>query len=108
MPDLIRVACVQMTSRTDKAANLEAADRLVAQAASTGADVVILPEKWNAIGDAAVYHAAAEPLEGGESVAAMSEWARTYGITLVGGSIAKRRDGRDKHSNTSVVFASEG
>ena len=108
MPDRIRVACVQMTSRADKAANLETAERLVAQAAATGADIVVLPEKWNAIGDAAVYHATAEPLDGGESVAAMSGWARTHGITLVGGSIAERRDGREKLSNTSIVFDSDG
>ncbi|MDX6400116.1 MAG: deaminated glutathione amidase, partial [Gaiellaceae bacterium] len=108
MPDRIRIACVQMTSRADKSANLEKAERLVAQAAATGADVVVLPEKWNAIGDAAVYHATAEPLEGGESVAAMSGWARTHGITLVGGSIAERREGREKLSNTSLVFDPEG
>src|SRR3954449_3941914 len=53
MPDRIRVACVQMTSRTDKGANLETAERLVAQAAATGSDVAVLPEKWNGIGDAA-------------------------------------------------------
>ena len=108
MPDKIRIACVQMTSRADKSANLETAERLVAQAAATGADVVVLPEKWNVIGDAAVYHATAEPLEGGESVAAMSDWARTHGITLVGGSIAERREGREKLSNTSLVFDSGG
>src|SRR6058998_3781792 len=107
MPDKIRVAAVQMTSRADKAANLEKAERLVAQAAATGADVVVLPEKWNAIGDAAVYHATAEPLEG-ESVVAMSGWARAHGITLVGGSIAERREGREKLSNTSLVFDPEG
>jgi deaminated glutathione amidase len=97
-----------MTSRADKAANLDAAERLVAQAASTGADVVILPEKWNAIGDAALYHEVAEPLEGGASVAAMSDWARRHGITLVGGSISERREGREKVSNTSIVFDSDG
>jgi deaminated glutathione amidase len=99
---------VQMTSRADKAANLETAERLVGQAASTGADVVVLPEKWNAIGDAHILHAAAEPLEGGESVAAMTAWARLHGVTLVGGSITERRDGREKLSNTSLVFDPEG
>ncbi|TML10797.1 MAG: carbon-nitrogen hydrolase family protein, partial [Actinobacteria bacterium] len=34
--------------------------------------------------------------------------ARTHGITLVGGSIAERRDGREKLSNTSIVFDPEG
>src|ERR671930_1687300 len=92
MPDRIRIACVQLTSRADKAANLERTEQLVARAAATGADVVVLPEKWNAIGDAAVLHAAAESLDGGESVAAMSGWARTHGITLVGGSITERRE----------------
>ena len=108
MPDRIRVACVQMTSRTDKAANLETAERLVARAAATGADVVVLPEKWNGIGDAAYYHDTAEPLDASESVTAMSAWARTHGITLVGGSIVELREGRDKRSNTSLVFDSEG
>jgi predicted amidohydrolase len=108
MPERIRVACVQMTSRTDKAANLETAERLVAQAAATGADVVVLPEKWNGIGDAAFYHDTAEPLESGESVTAMSTWARMHGITLVGGSIVELREGREKRSNTSLVFDSDG
>ena len=108
MPDQIRVACVQLTSRADKAANLERAERLVARAAATGADLVVLPEKWNAIGDAAVLEAAAEPIAGGESVEAMATWARTHGITLVGGSITERREGREKLSNTCLVFDPEG
>jgi deaminated glutathione amidase len=108
MSGTLRVACVQLTSRSDKAANLEKAERLVARAAATGADVVLLPEKWNAIGDAEVLHAAAETLDGGESVEAMAGWARDHGITLVGGSITERRDGRQKLSNTSIVFESDG
>ncbi len=108
MADRLRVACVQLTSRDDKAANLERAERLVARAATTGADLVVLPEKWNGIGDAEALHALAEPLEGGESVAAMSTWARRHGVALVGGSITERREGRDKLSNTCCVFASDG
>ena len=108
MTDLLRVACVQMTSRADKAANLETAERLVARAAATGADLVALPEKWNAIGTTEQLHAAAEPLEGGESVAAMADWSRRHGITLVGGSISEQREGREKLSNTSLVFGPDG
>jgi deaminated glutathione amidase len=104
----IRFACVQLTSGTDKAANLEKAERLVAQAAATGADVVALPEKWNAIGDREALHAAAETIEDGESVAAMRRWAQQHGVSLVGGSITERREGREKLSNTSLVFDPDG
>ena len=108
MPDLIRVACVQLTSKADKAANLEKTERLVAKAAASGADLVLLPEKWNAIGGVDTLHEAAETIEDGESVAAMRRWASRHGITLVGGSITERREGREKLSNTSLVFDSDG
>ena len=83
-------------------------ERLVARAAATGADLVLLPEKWNGLGSHEILLDVAESLEGGETVDAMSGWARTHGITLVGGSIAERRDGRQKLSNTCVVFDPEG
>ena len=108
MSDLLRVACVQMTSGPEKAANLEKAEKLVARAASTGADVVVLPEKWNAIGEADTLWAAAEALDGGETVEAMAGWARGHGITLVGGSIAELREGHEKLSNTSIAFGPDG
>jgi predicted amidohydrolase len=97
-----------MTSGPDKADNLEVAARLVRGAAAAGAELVVLPEKWNAIGPPDVLHAAGEPLEGGESVEAMSGWARDLGIVLVGGSITERREGREKLSNTSIVFDRDG
>jgi predicted amidohydrolase len=108
MADPLRVACVQLTSRADKAANLVTAERLVGRAAAAGAELVVLPEKWNGIGDAATLHDLAEPLDGGESVAAMAGWARTHGVALVGGSITERREGREKLSNTCCVFDAEG
>jgi predicted amidohydrolase len=106
--DRIRIACVQLTSGRDKGANLEKTERLVAQAASTGADVVALPEKWNVIGPPDVLHDTAETIEDGESVEAMRNWARTHGVTLIGGSITERREGREKLSNTCLVFDAEG
>ena len=108
MADRLRVACVQLSSSGSKADNLERMESLVARAASTGADVVLLPEKWNGLGSHEILRKVAEPLEGGETVEAMSGWARTHGITLVGGSIAERREGREKLSNTCVVFDAGG
>jgi predicted amidohydrolase len=108
MADRLRVAAIQLNSGTEKADNIEKAERLVARAASTGADLVLLPEKWNAIGSADTLRRAAEPLEGGETVEAMRDWARTHGITIVGGSITEEREGREKLSNTSVVIDPSG
>ena len=107
MPDRIRVACVQLTSGTDKDENLERAERLVGRAAATGADVVVLPEKRNGIGDAETLRTLAEPLSG-PSVSAMSDWAKRHGVTLVGGSVTEVREGRDKLSNTSVLLDPDG
>jgi deaminated glutathione amidase len=108
MADLLRVACVQLKASADKAETIERVGTLVARAASKGADLVLLPEKWNGIGPADVLREVAETVEDGETVAAMRGWAREHGITLVGGSIAERREGREKLSNTSLVFDPQG
>ena len=108
MADRLRVACVQLNAGAVKADNLERAERLVARAASLGADVIALPEKWNGVGNAEQLHALAEPLEGGESAAALSRWAQTHGVSIVGGSVTERREGHEKLSNTSIVVAPDG
>jgi predicted amidohydrolase len=108
MTDRLRVACVQINSSPSKAENLERMEPLVARAAATGADLVLLPEKWNGLGSHEILLDVAEALDGGETVEAMSRWSRTHGVTLVGGSIAERREGRDKLSNTCVVLDPDG
>ena len=45
MSDRLRVACVQLNSTDSKAENIERAEGLVARAAATGADLIVLPEK---------------------------------------------------------------
>ncbi len=97
-----------MSSRADKAANLERAEALVGRAAAAGADVVVLPEKWNGIGGADQLRSLAEPIEGGESVVALAGWARANGISVVGGSITERGEGHEKCFNTCIVVDAEG
>ena len=108
MADLLRVACVQLNASESKADNIERAGLLVARAASTGADLIVLPEKWNGIGPPDFLRANAESLDDGETVEAMRSWARDHKVTIVGGSIPEHREGRDKLSNTSVVFDPDG
>jgi predicted amidohydrolase len=101
------VAAVQLAVGADKAANIDAAERLVADAARAGARLVVLPEKWNGFGSPEILHACAESIDDGETVAAMRRWAREHGIHLVGGSITERHDDGTL-TNTSLVFDPAG
>ncbi|MEA2196390.1 MAG: deaminated glutathione amidase [Solirubrobacteraceae bacterium] len=96
-----------MGSTESKLENIDTCARLVAEAAGRGARIVLLPEKWNALGSPEVLLINAEELEDGLSVAAMVGWARQHRIVLVGGSITERAaDGR--LFNTSMVFDETG
>jgi predicted amidohydrolase len=103
----LRSAAVQLNSRGDVASNLEAAERLVRDAAKAGADLVVLPEKWNVLGDSDVLLAGAEALDG-PSLTTARGWARELGIHLLAGSITERVEGEAKASNTSVLIGPDG
>lgn len=92
---------VQLNTGADVEANIAAADRHVRAAAAHGAQLVVLPEKWTAIGDAAELRAAAQTLDG-PAIGWAREVARDLGIDLVAGSIAERVEGQERLSNTSV------
>jgi len=89
----LRAACVQFRARSEKASNIADMAPLVAEAAGRGADVVLLPEKWNAWLDGPELRDQAERLDSGPTVEIMSDWARTHRINLIGGSIAIVADG---------------
>lgn len=103
----MRAAAVQMNSDDDKQRNLATADRLVRAAAADGATLVVLPEKFNALGSHEQLRAAAEPLDG-PTIAWAREIARELGIDLIAGSIPESRPGREKLSNTSVHVGPDG
>jgi predicted amidohydrolase len=103
----VRAAAIQLNSTEDKASNLEAADRLTRAAAGEGAELVVLPEKWNLLGLPEQLAAGAEPLDG-PSLTWAAEIAQELSIDLVAGSIVERVPGREKGFNTSVHFGPDG
>ena len=104
----MRAAAVQLNSGGDLARNLERADRLTRDAAADGADLIVLPEKVNVMGEHDALEAGAEPLDDGPTMGWARETARELGVDLVAGSIAERREGHDKLSNTSVHVGPDG
>ena len=103
----MRVAAVQLTSTADFTANLESADRLTRAAASDGAQLVVLPEKWSALGRGDDLVAGAQPLDG-PAIAWARATARELGIDLVAGSISERVADDERLRNTSVHVGPDG
>ena len=103
----MRAAAVQLNSTEDKERNLGTADRLTRAAAAAGAQLVLLPEKFNLLGTHEGYLAGAESLDG-PTITWAREAARELRIDLVAGSIVERREGHDKLGNTSVHVGPDG
>ena len=76
-------------------------------AAADGAELVVLPERLDIRGASADYAAGAEPLDG-RPVSWARELARELAIDLVAGSVAERREGHERVSNTSVHVGPDG
>ncbi len=101
------VAAIQMSSGSDKAANLEKAEHLIRLAAARGARLVALPEVFNWRGQRAEEAAAAESLEG-VTLTLMAGLARELEIHIVAGSITEHAAGQPKRYNTSVLIGPDG
>jgi predicted amidohydrolase len=103
----MRVAAVQLNSTADLDRNLEQADRFTRAAATDGAQLVVLPEKWSALGRGELLRAAAQQLDG-QAITWARAVARELAIDLVAGSIAERIDGAQRLRNTSVHVGPDG
>ena len=103
----MRAAAVQLNSTADPSANLASADRLTRAAAADGAGLIVLPEKWTAIGTDEQLRSAAESLDG-PAIAWARATAREVGVDLVAGSILERLPGQQKLANTSVHVGPDG
>ena len=103
----MKAAAVQLNSTADFGANLAAADRLTRAAAADGAQLIVLPEKWTAMGSEEELRAAAEPLDG-RAVSWARDIAAELRVELVAGSFLECIPGEDKLANTCVHVSSSG
>ena len=101
---------VQLTSKSDVAANLETCTRLAAEARARGADLVVLPENFAFVADhEGDKFKVAERLEdGGPIVGALRKIATTNRQWVIAGGMPEKT-GRDTHvHNTCVVVNADG
>ena len=103
----VTVAAVQMRSTDDRERNLDAADRLAAEAAGRGARVIAFPENVAEVTAEGRTRPPAEPVDGPTALrfAAMAARHRAF---ILAGTIGLRLPGRRKRSNASILFTPDG
>jgi predicted amidohydrolase len=104
---LLTVACVQMNTRDDAAANLRSAAALVEEAAGAGARLIALPETWLFKGRSAGIRAGAEAVQGPGN-AALAQLAARFGVYVLAGSIYEPAGPDGRVYNTSALFGPDG
>jgi predicted amidohydrolase len=102
-----RAAAIQMSSGSDKRANLDKAEELVRRAAGEGAALAVLPEVFSWRGPRGTEADFSEPIPGptSERLAAL---ARELRIHLQAGSIVERIEGERRCYNTALLFGPSG
>ena len=104
---LLTVACVQMNTRDDTAANLRSAAALVEAAAGAGARLIALPETWLYKGRSAGIRASAEAADGPGN-AALAQLAARFGVYVLAGSVYEPAGADGRVYNSSALFGPDG
>ncbi|MCX7946154.1 MAG: hypothetical protein N2557_04200 [Hydrogenophilus sp.] len=109
MSESLRVAVVQMVSGMRVAENVARAEQWVEAAARGGADVVVLPEYWPLMThERAARWSIAEVWGSGPLQEKMGEWARRWGVWVVGGTVPLIAEDEGRVCNSCLVFDRRG
>ena len=96
------------TRRRTRTATSRRAERLTRAAAADGADLVVLPEKFNVLGSPRGLPRERRDARRPDDRLGPRHRARELGIDLVAGSFVERREGSDKLGNTTVHVGPDG
>ena len=103
----LRVACVQMRSGLDRAANTKDATALIKEAAGQGAKFIATPEMTNVVDRKGSRLLANLPEEAGlEEISTFSDAAKENSVWLLIGSVAVKSG--ERAANRSFLFAPDG
>ncbi|AOJ01012.1 acyltransferase [Burkholderia mayonis] len=104
-----RVAALQMVSTPDLERNLAEAGRLIADAAASGARLVLLPEYFCFMGHTdADKLALAEPYQDGPIQRFLADCAKAHGVWVIGGTLPLKAPEPSRVLNTTLVFDPQG
>ena len=104
----VRMAVIQLNSRSNPSENMAAVEQLLDRAADMGAQFVGLPELWTYLGPYIGYEEAAQTIPG-PAIALLQEKARKHNMIVHGGSIVERHPNLSgKFYNTSVLINRSG
>jgi len=101
-------ACIQLNSGDDVAANLARTESLLQQAASRGAQLVLLPENFAlmAENDASKHHFSHHQAQ--STIIRLGQLSHRLKLWIIAGSLITPIAKSDKLHNTSMVFAPNG
>ncbi|TWG85403.1 nitrilase [Cupriavidus gilardii J11] len=105
----LRVAAIQTVASTTVEGNLARADALIAEAARGGAELVLLPEYFCAMGRQETDKVGIREREGdGPIQRFLADAARRHGIWLVGGTLPMWCEDEGRVYNSSLAFDPSG
>ena len=102
---MVKIGIIQMKTSENKDLNISTAKEGIEQVVKKGAEIVILPEIFNAPYDTKKFREYSEE-KNGKTWTFLSTMAKNNKIYLIGGSIPEREN--DKIYNTSFIFNSDG
>lgn len=102
----MKIACVQMDiAFGEPEKNFIVAGKHIEEAARAGADVIVLPEMWNA-GYALKSLSNHADMNGEKTKQLLSQNAKEYSVNIIGGSVATKKE--DGYYNTMYVANRNG